>query len=135
MRKNCLGGSMSLVLAKILGIYVLAIGLAFFINTNRLKNIFIQVRSDENFLLMGGILALLIGAVLITLHNQWIYGWPLIITIIGWWSLIKGFALIVSSKFIGFFSFLENRSMMFYKTISMVYILIGLFLLYKSLEG
>jgi hypothetical protein len=123
---------MSFVFAKILGIYFLAIGLAFFINTDRLKNIYAQVRKDENFLLMGGMMAILLGAVIISLHNIWVFNWPVIITLVGWWSLIKGFALFANPKFITLFSFIENRSTIFYKVTSAVYIVIGLFLLYQG---
>jgi hypothetical protein len=126
---------MSIVFAKIIGIYFLAIGLAFLINTDRLKNIYRQVKNDENFLLLGGILALLIGAVVISLHNLWVWDWPVIITIVGWWSLIKGFALLVNPDFINLFSFIENRSNTFYKITSLVYIVIGIFLLYQGLTG
>jgi hypothetical protein len=126
---------MSTVFAKILGIYFFAIGIAFFINTERFKNIYKQVSKDENFLFLGSVLAMLIGAVVISLHNIWVWDWPVIITILGWWSLIKGFALFVHPGFINAFSFIENRSTMFYKTASLVYAIVGLFLLYKGFEG
>jgi hypothetical protein len=123
---------MSIILAKILGFYFLALGLAFFLNTNRLKNIYSGISKDENFLFMGGILALLIGAVIVSIHNEWVWGWPVIITVLGWWSLIKGFTLFAYPDFIKLFSFLENQSDLFYKTISLFYIVLALFLLYKG---
>lgn len=126
---------MPAIFAKILGIYFFALGIAFFINTERFKNIYKQVSKDENFLFLGAVLAMLIGAVVISLHNIWAWDWPVIITILGWWSLIKGFALFAYPGFINYFSFIENRSTMFYKITSLVYALVGLFLLYKGFEG
>lgn len=80
---------MTIIFAKILGLYFLAIGLAFIIQPERFRNIYQQVTKDENFLFLGALLALLIGAVIISVHNIWSMEWPLIITILGWWSLIN----------------------------------------------
>src|SRR6516165_6313078 len=118
---------MSVILAKILGIYFLAIGIAFFVNIDRFRNIYKQVCKDENFLFMGGILALLIGAVIVSVHNIWVWGWPVIITVLGWWSLIKGFVLFINPQCITYFSFIESRSNQFYRIISLVYAIVGLF--------
>lgn len=126
---------MSILLAKILGLYFVGIGLAFLINQERLKNIYKQISRDEPFLLIGGILALLIGSVIVTLHNYWIMGWPVIVTIIGWWSLIKGFSILAFPGFIKFFSFLQNKSKLFYTCLILVYVVLGLFLLYKGWQG
>jgi hypothetical protein len=122
----------TIILAKILGIYFLAIGIAFLFNTDRFKKIYQQFMDDENSLLMGGILALLIGAVIVSVHNIWVLGWPLIITLLGWWSLIKGFALLAYPESINLFTFLQNRSTLFYQIISLVYVLLGLFLIYQG---
>lgn len=126
---------MSIILAKILGFYFLALGLAFFINIDRFRGIYRQVIRDENFLLMGAMLALLIGAVIVSLHNVWVIGWPLIITLLGWWSLIKGFAYFAYPDSIKYFSFLENQSNLFYRIVSLAYAILGLFLLYKGYGG
>lgn len=123
---------MTLVLAKILGIYFLAIGIAFIIHPERFKKMYQQVAKDQNFLLMGGMLALLIGAVIVSIHNRWVLEWPVVITVLGWWSIIKGFALFAFPDFIKLFSFLQNRSNLFYRMISLVYIVIGLFLAYHG---
>ena len=123
---------MSIILAKILGLYFLAVGLALILNPDRFKRMYQQVMEDENFLLTGGILALLIGAVIISIHNIWIFGWPVIITVLGWWSLIKGFGLFIYPESIKWFSFIQNRSNRFYRTTGFFYTVFALFLLYKG---
>lgn len=123
---------MSIILAKILGLYFLAIGFAFILNPDRFKRIYIQTMKDENFLFLGAILALLIGALIISVHNKWVLGWPVIITVLGWWSLIKGYALFIYPDSIKYFSFIQNRSITFYRTVSLIYLLLGLFLIYKG---
>lgn len=126
---------MTVILAKIFGLYFFAIGFAFLINRDRLKKMYQQIVRDQNFLLLAGILALLIGAVVVSLHNQWVFGWPLVITLLGWWSLIKGFALLIYPESIKIFSFIQNRSDIFYLIVSLIYLIIGLFLLYKGWQS
>ena len=123
---------MTIILAKILGLYFVAIGLAFLINPDRFKKLYQQVANDANFLFMGAIMAVLIGAVIVSVHNYWVLGWPVIITILGWWSLIKGFALLIYPDFIKLFSFIQNRSNLFYRVMSFIYMVVGFFLIYKG---
>lgn len=123
---------MSIILAKILGLYFLAIGIAFFTNFDRLKKGFNQIMTDEGFLFYGGLLALLIGAFIVSVHNFWVMRWPVVITILGWWSLIKGFGLLIYPNFNNLFSFFLNRSKGFYLGLGAIYTLIGLFLAYHG---
>lgn len=126
---------MSIILAKIFGIYFLALGIAFIINPKSLKDIYPKVMNDEGFLMLGGIFAILIGATVISIHNLWTLHWPVIITILGWWSLIKGFALLADPRFVTLFSFVQNRSETFYRTLSCFYLVLGLLLLILSFRG
>lgn len=123
---------MSLILAKILGIYFLAIGLAFFLRPQRFKDMYQQIVNDQNALLLGATAAIIGGAILISLHNIWILGWPILITLLGWWSLIKGFVFLIYPEGIRYFDFLKDKSDMFYRSISLAYALFGLFLTYKG---
>lgn len=125
---------MSNILANILGLYFLGMGLAFFLNPSRFKRVYQLTIQDESFIFYGGILALIIGATIVSLHNIWMWAWPTIITVLGWWSLIKGFALMLYPDFVQCFSFLQNRSNMFYRILSAVWIALGLFLIYKARE-
>lgn len=123
---------MSFVLAQIFGLYFFTLGLVFLLNPERFQNIFKQVRNDPNFLFLGGIIAVLIGAVIVSVHNIWILAWPVLITILGWWSLIKGFLILSYPKFLDSFAFLEGKSPLFYRGLALLYVLLGLFLLYNG---
>ena len=39
---------------------------------------------------MVGLVALLIGLTIVNVHNFWIAGWPVIITLFGWLAIIGG---------------------------------------------
>lgn len=123
---------MSIILAKIIGLYFIAMGIAFLSNPARLRRMYPQIMNDENFLLLGGMFALLFGAFIVSVHNIWVWEWPVIITILGWWSLIKGFVLLINPASVKFFSFFQERSNLFYRSISLFYLILGLFLAYKG---
>lgn len=123
---------MSIILAKILGIYLLAIGIAIFFGPERFKRLFREMLFNESLLFYGGLLAILIGAFIVSVHNVWALGWPLLITILGWWSLIKGFAILVYPELSKHFSFIADKSKEFYLVLGAVYAIIGLFLSYHG---
>ena len=122
---------MTNILAQIFGLYFFTIGLAFIINPNSLRKM-CSIAKEECFLFIGALMALLIGIVVVATHNYWVWNWPVLITLLGWWSLIKGFALLTYPDGITFFSFIQNRSNTTYRIISLFYLAIGVFLLYKS---
>lgn len=123
---------MTVILAKIFGLYFLVLSFAFLFNPDRFRRLYQQIEKDENFLFIGGILALLIGAFVISVHNVWVLDWPVIITVLGWWSLIKGSILLISPRSIILFSFIQNRSDMFYRLISVFWMALGIFFIYKG---
>jgi uncharacterized membrane protein HdeD (DUF308 family) len=46
-------------------------------------------------LYVWGLLALLIGAVIVVFNNLWTSGLPLLVTILGWLALVKGAFIVV----------------------------------------
>lgn len=123
---------MSIILAKILGLYFLAIGLSFVLNPQQFQKYQDFIKS-ESTMLLGGIVALIIGATVVSLHNIWVFGWPVIITILGWWSLFKGFGILTFPGFSNHFAFMFNRESSFYRLIGLIYMAVGLFLGYHGM--
>lgn len=123
---------MDIVLAKILGLYFLLMGLAFIFNPKRLRDLYEATLKSDTVLIFGGVTAILLGAVIVALHNVWVFGWPVIITLLGWWSLIKGFGIVVCPRFASLFSFMLQKPESFYRGIGVVLSLLGLFLTYHG---
>lgn len=124
---------MSIILAKVFGLYFFALGLAFLINPDRLKIMCRRAIKDDNFLFLGSIIALLIGSFIVGVHNLWVVKWPIILTLLGWWSVLKGFFLLAYPDTVRFFSFVQERSILFYRLLSIIYLVLGLFFLYQGL--
>lgn len=123
---------MSIILAKILGLYFLAIGLSLVLNPQQFQK-FKGFIHNESAMILGGIIALMIGATIVSLHNMWVFEWPVIITILGWWSLIKGFGILAFPEISNHFEFLFNRKSSFYRFLGLTYLAIGLFLGYHGM--
>ena len=123
---------MTIILAKLFGLYFLGIGLAGLFNPKRIGKLYQLMMESDALNYLGGIIALLVGAFVVSVHNNWTPGWPVIITIIGWISLIKGFGLVACSGFVKTFSFMFKKSATFYRGIGVIIILIGLFLCYHG---
>lgn len=41
-----------------------------------------------------GILTLILGIILVMNHNVWVKDWTVVVTILSWWLLVKGFLLV-----------------------------------------
>lgn len=121
---------MSVMFAKVFGLYFLAVAALALLRPYRMKNLYDRVSKDENFIFLGALIALLLGAFVISVHNLWVWKWPLLITIIGWWGLIKGYMLIIYPESIKFFAFIQNRSNTFYRILGVIWFILAAVLLY-----
>lgn len=126
---------MTIILAKFFGLYFLALGLALLINPERFKGLYKNFIHEDSFLILGAIVALIIGAFVISVHNEWVMGWPLLITVLGWWSFIKGFALLAYPDFAKHFQFMSEKSNAFYRGIASIWLVLGAFLAYHGWTG
>ena len=45
---------------------------------------------DKAFVISTGYITLLMGLVTVILHNVWVLSWEIVITILGWSTVIKG---------------------------------------------
>ena len=70
-------------------LFVLTTG-AYVLRPKGLKVLLDQMEKNPSFVLMTGYLSLILGIVTITLHNIWVADWPVVITLVGWMSLLKG---------------------------------------------
>ncbi|NGX55688.1 MAG: hypothetical protein KR126chlam2_01327 [Chlamydiae bacterium] len=121
---------LSIFLAKVVGIWSLVSGISLIKNTKYIRNFVRKIVNEQLSLWIGGLLALIIGALLVVSHNIWV-GWPMIITIIGWLSLIKGiFYMVFPEKIkdlIKWYLKVINFSMF-----GVIYLVLGAFLCWKG---
>lgn len=85
----------SIFLAKIIGLIYLVIGLGLVLNPKYYHKMFNDLLGDKPLMYISGLLALIVGFLLVTYHNIWEANWAVIITVFGWLALIKGVLILV----------------------------------------
>ena len=79
----------SILIAKLIGPVLLVGGLANVINPKAFQEIGREFLSSGALIFIAGFLALLGGLAIVNTHNLW-SGWPVVITILGWLSILAG---------------------------------------------
>lgn len=80
----------SLFFARLWGSFFVIFGILFIITRQLGKTI--ETTDDKAFVISTGYITLLMGLVTIILHSVWVFDWRIVITILGWSTLIKGIA-------------------------------------------
>lgn len=84
----------SIFIAKVIAVIYLSFGIGLLFNGNYYQKVFIKLLNDATYLILGGIIAIIIGFIIVRHHNIWEKNWTVIITIIGWIALVKGILLL-----------------------------------------
>lgn len=120
----------SIFLAKALGLYVLIMAIMMFAKEKKVKVIVKEICSDPAMLFISGCITLMIGILLINVHNIWSADWRILITLIAWLAFIKG---IIRTLFPHIAVRVINKIMKsktHYQTIGVIALLIGVVLCY-----
>ena len=89
--------SISNYLAQIWGITITATSLALLIKPKLLERLF-KDAENKAVMFFWGIVTLAVGIAMVLMHNLWVPDWRIIITILGWLTLIKGLDLLLLPK-------------------------------------
>lgn len=83
-------------LTKVLGFFMLIVGLSVLIKGKSLSKIMREFTSHEYMQYFGGVMNLVIGLLLVATHNVWALPLNvLLITVIGWLTLLKGLCFLL----------------------------------------
>lgn len=83
---------------QVISLVYLTVGIGILINPDFYKKLYEDFIEDTTALYFGGIMALVIGYLIVAFHNTWTKDYSVIITIVGWLALIKGVLIIVQPK-------------------------------------
>ena len=119
----------SFFLAKFWGWYLIIFFTILSFNPKRILQLLKDLQ-DQKFVILISFTAIIIELLNILTHNIWEADWRLLITLIGWISLIIGLSLFIfparTSKV------LENFNVKFVQLMYMLLLIIGVFLLNKG---
>jgi cytochrome bd-type quinol oxidase subunit 2 len=77
-------------IARLVGPVMIVAGATFVFNDEASRAIVEDFIKGPAALYLAGVLTLLTGLAIVNVHNSWVGGWPLIITIFGWLAIIGG---------------------------------------------
>ena len=121
---------LTIFFARLWGSFFLIFGSLFIITRQLGKTI--EMTDDKAFVISTGYITLIMGLVTVILHNVWVLGWQVAITILGWSTSIKGIMKI------GFPEKIHKEAQRFKKKqwLSAIFlILLGAWLLFMSFYG
>lgn len=89
---------LSILVARILAVTYLSAGLGAVTGRISFDEIMKDFERSPGLAFLSGFFTAALGVILVTYHNRWDGGWPVVITVIGWLSLVKGVLLMAFPK-------------------------------------
>lgn len=90
----------TIFLAQIWGPILLAVGLGIFISRNYYLKIYRELEKNTLAVLVFGIASMAVGIAQIGIHNVWSTLPEIIISILGWGTLVKGIMFLIVPNFV-----------------------------------
>ena len=115
----------TIYLSKLFGLYFILVALPMMIHKQAVVNMVTGLFRDPAMMFMLGLLTLAAGMAMVLAHNIWSGGAPpVVVTILGWLTLIKGFMFLflfsedAAGLYLGMFHY--NQLFYFYMAICLV---------------
>jgi hypothetical protein len=90
----------SILIAEIVGPILLVVGIGILLNLEHYRALVAEFAASPFQLYLSGLMALLLGVLVVAFHNVWEWRWPVIITALGWASILKGTVRIAAPGFV-----------------------------------
>lgn len=84
---------MSLLLAQVMGLYLILEGLVVLTRRKFVMNIVNDISQHKALMFVTGAMVFILGLLVVLNHNVWEASWRVVPTIIGWAMVIKGVAV------------------------------------------
>jgi len=119
-------------IAQIIGLLFSIDAVGILINTAIYRRMVEEFTESPALRYLGGMLALFFGLFILNFNNAWTADWMVIITIIGWLSVVKGVMLIVFPNVFLHLSNWMRKGDAVMRYMGIIYLLLGLFLTFKG---
>jgi len=82
-------------IAAFVGPALVALGATTLINLGRLPSLVEQVAREPALIMVSGMLLFVAGLAIVRAHHHWSWDWSILVTLLGWLSLLGGLARIL----------------------------------------
>ena len=80
----------SVFLAKLLGPFFLIVGVSVLINERTFRAIVDEFINSPALVFLSALMILPAGLAIVLTHNVWVANWPVLITLLGWLTIVSG---------------------------------------------
>ena len=87
-------------IARLVGPVFVVSGAFMLLNGDAFRAMVEEFLHSPALIYFAGFLALLGGLAIVNVHHSWNWGWPLIITVLGWLAVVGGIVRMVAPQFI-----------------------------------
>lgn len=117
-------------LGKVIGIYLIIISLAMLLHIDRFNEMVSQLSANPPLVFTIGFFTLILGLLVVVIHNIWQWNWRVLITIIGWIALLKGTSLIIHPALIDILTSFYVQNTIFDYSVAIIDLILGIILVY-----
>ncbi|MBM3564380.1 MAG: hypothetical protein FJX48_14885 [Alphaproteobacteria bacterium] len=123
----------SRTIAALLEPTLLATAAMVFVNLDSMPTLIEELSKNPMLVVLAGYAAFLPGLAIVYFHNRWTSGWPVLITIVGWFSLIVGLLrMVFPLQIAAIAAKIGSAATMVLPVIATIFLLIGGALCYKG---
>jgi len=120
-------------LARLLGLFAIVVALAMITYKQETVEIVTAIMNNAAAVFAVGLVAVAAGLALVLAHNVWSGGaLPVVVTLVSWWSLIKGLACLFLPQQVLGGLFGGQRYERFFLVSPLISLLLGLYLVWAS---
>lgn len=124
----------SVFYAQVIGLWLFLLALATLTQRAHFKKMTLESLSNEGMVAFSGMLSLAAGLIVVISHNIWMSGWPVVITLFGWFMLFQGVMRIFwQDTYVHYMKKLLSKSG--YTNINAAWLLIGLYLIWVGFSA
>ncbi len=81
---------LSLLLGKVVGIYLLVMGISLLIRKETWMHVVKKYTKNSALMMAVATAELIVGLLIVLTHNIWVNDWVVVVTVIGWLMFIEG---------------------------------------------
>ena len=127
--------TLTIYLAELLGLYIALVGVVMIVRPRAMRDVLVAFIDQHPLLFLLATPRVLIGLAIALGHNRWSGTLPIVVTLIGWITLLRGIAMWLvpaetERKMVAYFC----RSGPYY-TAAMIALVLGLWLAYAGFTG
>jgi hypothetical protein len=123
----------SKTIAALLGPTLVASAISLLANLDKFQTIIAGLSQNPALIMIAGYAAFVPGLAIVYFHNRWTGGWPVLITLMGWLSLIAGLLrMVFPTQLAALTAKIAPSAAGIFPVIAIVFLVIGGFLSFKA---